>query len=32
MSGEIEMQEFSKKYKDPDGYLYIKYTGESCYG
>ena len=30
-SGNAEMSTFNK-YKAPDGYLYITYTGESCFG
>jgi len=31
ISGNIIMETFNK-YKDPDGFLYIKYTAESCFG
>ena len=31
LSGNIEMNTFEKS-KNEDGYLYVKYTGETCFG
>ena len=32
MSGNTLISEINDKHKDADGFLYIKYTGENCFG
>ena len=32
VSGSIPMSEINNKYKNADGFVYIKYTGENCFG
>jgi GABA(A) receptor-associated protein len=32
LAGTINMIDIYNKHKDPDGFLYIRYTGENCFG
>jgi len=32
ISGNMSIDEVNKKHKDPDGFLYIKYSAENCFG
>jgi GABA(A) receptor-associated protein len=32
VSGNTQMSEINNKYKNADGFVYIKYTGENCFG
>ena len=32
LSGNLLMNEVNYKYKNPDGFIYIKYKGENCFG
>ena len=32
MSGNITMKTINNKYKNDDGFVYIRYTGENCFG
>jgi GABA(A) receptor-associated protein len=32
VSGNTTMNELNRKYKNDDGFVYIKYTGENCFG
>ena len=32
ISGNVSMNEINNSHKDPDGFLYIKYSAENCFG